>query len=150
MAQIHADHPLRIPTAHHICHHLLQTTAFPLVLHHLHQMADFHLDPHPRAQGTVQTSIHTFRAILLRAEKTLHHKMAGATPVITDILETALRQTEETEIEGLVAGVRIASVVRGCKIESASCTTAAVESSHHSRYTFLSTITNRDQSRHDI
>lgn len=90
-------------------------------------MADCHLALHLRTQETVQTSIHTFRAILLRAEKMLHHRTAGGTPVIMVILETVLHQTEETEIEGLVAGVRIASVVRGCKTESASYTTVAVE-----------------------
>jgi hypothetical protein len=51
--------------------------------------------------------------------------------VTTDILGTALRPTEETEIEGLVAGAQIASVARGCRIESASYTTIAVELSHH-------------------
>lgn len=71
-------------------------------------------------QGVVRTLIHTFQAILLHAETTLHHRMAGETLVIMDILEIALHLMEETEIEGLEAGVRIVSVARGCKIGSAS------------------------------
>jgi hypothetical protein len=51
--------------------------------------------------------------------------MAGEILVIMDIPESALLLMEETEIEGLVAGVRIVSVARGCKIESASYIIAA-------------------------
>lgn len=76
-------------------------------------------------QEVVRTSIHTFQVILLRAETTLHRRMAGEILVIMDIPESALLLMEETEIEGLVAGVRIVSVARGCKIESASYIIAA-------------------------
>jgi hypothetical protein len=58
--------------------------------------------------------------------------MADEILVIMDILEIALHPMEETEIEGLVAGVRIVSVARGCKIESESYTIIAVEFSCHS------------------
>lgn len=59
---------------------------------------------------------------------TLLNRMAGEILVIMDILEIALHQMEETEIEGLVVEVRIVSVARGCKIESASyITTIAAE-----------------------
>lgn len=50
----------------------------------------------------------------------MHHRMAGVILVIMDILEIALRLMAETEIERLVVEVRIVSVARGCKIESAS------------------------------
>jgi hypothetical protein len=97
-------------------------------------MADFHPDlNNPRTQEAVRISIHTSQAIPLHAEMMLHLPMADETLVITLILETVLHPMEETEIEGLVAGVQIASVARDCKIESVSSTTAAVERNHHSK-----------------
>ncbi|CAD0049243.1 unnamed protein product [Aureobasidium pullulans] len=41
-----------------------------------------------------------------------------------DIPETDLRPTQETEIEGLVVGVQIVNVAKGCRTGNASCTVA--------------------------
>jgi hypothetical protein len=90
-------------------------------------MADYHPDlNNPRTQEAVPILIRTSQAIPLHDETMPHLQMADGTLVIMHILATVPHPTEETEIEGLVAGVQIASVARDCKIESVSYTTAAV------------------------
>lgn len=65
-----------------------------------------------------------FRVTPPRVETMLRHRTAEETRATMDIPETDLRPMQETEIEGLVVGVQIVNVAKGCRIGNASCTVA--------------------------